>query len=95
MRSRNEPVDYRIHKGEDDCSSIKQREVKLFAQAGQISGQRHDSDDEPLKTTIYLFQIWVVQVGKSPALCDREMLAIHLFGTEALFVSTYKRNDVV
>lgn len=95
MRSRNEPVDYRIHKSEDDCSGIKQREVKLLAQASQISGQRHHADDDPFKASIYLFHIWVVQVSEGPALCGRVMLAVHLFGTEALFMPTYKRDDVV
>lgn len=77
MRPCNEPVDYRIHKSKDDRSRVIQRKVKLLAQAGQVSGQRHEVDDEPLKTAVYFIRIREVQMSECPALCAQEMLAIH------------------
>lgn len=66
MRSRDEPVNRRIHKRKDDSSKIKQSEVKLLAQASQVSGQRHEANDPPFNASIDFLRIWIVQMGESP-----------------------------
>lgn len=66
MLPRNEPVDRRIHKGEDDSSNVKHGEVKLLAQASQVSGQRHETNDPPFNASIDFLWIRIVQVGEGP-----------------------------
>lgn len=70
MRPGNEPVDDCVHKGKDDGNGVKQGEVKLPAQTGQVSGQGQEADDPPFTSAFNVVRIWVVQVSKGPALCQ-------------------------
>jgi hypothetical protein len=80
VRSGNEPVDCRVHEGEDGGQCVKHGEVELLSEAGHVGGKRHELDKEALDAALIVLGVRVVKMGEGPGLqsssaysyCQRE-----------------------
>lgn len=68
VRPGNEPVNCRIHEGENGGQCVKHGEVELLSEAGHVGGKRHELDEEALDAALIVLGIRVVEMRKGPGL---------------------------